>query len=359
VVPGLVTTIDNAESIALTQIKSLARQNGMSVTGLEDTILAIADRNQYNPVANWIKSKPWDGHDRLQSFYDTLTEREDFPNQFKELLIKRWMISGVAALFEPVGFRSRGVLTIQGPQSAGKTSWIAALIPDPTLRESSVKLDHHLDAGNKDSQIAAATHFLIEIGELESSFRRDVARLKGFITSDCDKIRLPYARSASVFPRRSVFAATVNDTRFLVDTTGNTRWWVIPVTKINYQHQLDMQQIWAQFTVEYEKGEQWWLTPEEEGLLEMLNRDHRVVSVIEERLMPVLDLSRKNEEGLPAMTPTEVLMKIGYKTVINQQAKECGALLREHLGEPKKIQGYMKWRIPFAKQDDIVKIEDY
>jgi putative DNA primase/helicase len=250
-------------------------------------------------------------------------------------------------------------LTIQGPQSAGKTSWIAALIPDPTLRESSVKLDHHLDAGNKDSQIAAATHFLIEIGELESSFRRDVARLKGFITSDCDKIRLPYARSASVFPRRSVFAATVNDSRFLVDATGNTRWWVIPVTKINYQHHLDMQQIWAQFTVEYEKGEQWWLTPEEEGLLEMLNRDHRVVSVIEERLMPVLDLSRKNEEGLPAMTPTEVLMKIGYKTVINQQAKECGALLREHLGEPKKIQGYMKWRIPFAKQDDIVKIEDY
>ena len=33
-------------------------------------IAAIADRNQKNPVADWILIKPWDGVDRLQAFYD-------------------------------------------------------------------------------------------------------------------------------------------------------------------------------------------------------------------------------------------------------------------------------------------------
>ena len=351
-VPGLVSSPDNAVQARMVQIKSLARQNGMSITGLEDIVLTLADRNQYNPVGTWIKSKPWDGVDRIPEFCNTLTVREDIPNWFRDILLKRWMISCVAAVFEPAGFRSRGVLTFQGPQGIGKTSWIGALVPDQALRESVIKLDHHLDAGNKDSQIAAATHWIVEIGELESSFRRDVARLKGFITNDCDKVRLPYARAISTFPRRTVFAATVNDSQFLVDSTGNTRWWVIPVTHIDYAHNLDMQQVWAQFTVEYEKGEQWWLTREEEDLLEACNKDYRVVSAIEEQVIAALDLSRKDEDGLPAMTATEFLEKIGLRYVKNSQAKECGKVFREYLGEPKKINGFMKWRIPFAKNPD-------
>jgi putative DNA primase/helicase len=355
-VPGLVCTVDNADNVAMAQIKSLARLNGISVSNIEEAILAVADRNQFNPVADWIKSKPWDGKDRSQEFYDTLTEREDFPKEFKERLMYRWMISAIAALFVPVGFRSRGVLTFQGPQSIGKTSWIAALISDVALRESVVKLDHHMDAGDKDSKIAAATHLIVEIGELESSFQRDVARLKGFITSDFDKIRLPYARSASNFPRRTVFCATVNDGNFLVDSTGNSRWWVIPVVKIDYLHKLEMQQVWAQFAVEFEQGEQWHLTAAEEELLDTLNKDHRVVSVVQERVLPHLDLNRKGEDGLPAMTPTELLMEVGYRTVSNPQAKVCAALLREHLGEAKKINGFYKWRIPLAVKSNAIDI---
>ena len=62
---------------------------------------------------------------------------------------------------------------------------------DPILRDAVIKLDHHLDTGNKDSQITAICHWIVEIGELDSSFRKDIARLKGFITSDRDKVRKP------------------------------------------------------------------------------------------------------------------------------------------------------------------------
>src|SRR6185369_10901281 len=175
----------------------------------------------------------------------------------KKMLMLRWMISAVAAALMPQGFYCRGILTLQGPQSIGKTSWIRALISEPMLRERILKLDHHLDASNKDTLITAVTHWIVEIGELDSSLKKDVARLKGFITSDRDKIRRPYARSDSEYQRRTVFCASVNDHAFLVDATGNTRFWTIPVTSINYVHEIDMQQLWVQVAMLFQNGEPW------------------------------------------------------------------------------------------------------
>ncbi len=116
----------------------------------------------------------------------------DYPPDLKRTLMHKWFRSAVAAIFTPSGFSARGVLVLQGPQAAGKTSWVRALISDPALRESVLRLDHHLDGSSKDTVITAVTHWIVEIGELDSSFRKDIARLKGLITSDTDKVRLPY-----------------------------------------------------------------------------------------------------------------------------------------------------------------------
>jgi putative DNA primase/helicase len=291
--------------------------------------------------------------DRLNPFCDTLVQRNDFPAGLKKTLIHRWLISGVAAALKPSGFKSRGVLTLQGKQSLGKTSWISALVPDPVLREGTIKLDHHLDAGNKDSLITAVSHWIVEIGELDSSFKKDVARLKGFLTGDRDKVRRPYGRADSEYPRRTVFTATVNDNEFLVDATGNSRWWVIPVIKIHYEHNIDMQQLWAQMAVDFHAGVPWWLTQEEEAQLEAQNREHRSISVIRERVLEILDLSRKDDVGLPALTPTQLLIKVGINNPSNANCKECASVLRECLGDSSrvKIQGIVKWRIPLSHID--------
>jgi putative DNA primase/helicase len=219
------------------------------------------------------------------------------------------------------------------------------------LKEAVLKLDHHLDAGNKDSLISAITHWVVEIGELDSSFKKDIARLKGFLTSDRDKVRRPYGRSDSEYPRRTVFCATVNDDNFLVDSTGNSRWWTIPVIAIIYRHDINMQQVFAQLATHLEDGMQWWLTSEEEALLELHNKKHRAVSVIRERILDALDLERIDESGLSAMTATQMLQSIDIKSPTNSQSKECASILRELLGEHKRIQGINKWRIPFKKEE--------
>lgn len=337
---------DNVSNVALTQILSLATLNRLSTGPIPAILETLGDRNLYNPVADWIMSKPWDGVDRQQAFYDTLVEREDFSKPLKEVLMIRWMISGVAAALMPQGFYCRGILTLQGPQSIGKTSWIRALIPDPILRERALKLDHHLDASNKDSLITAVTHWVVEVGELDSSLKKDVARLKGFITSDRDKLRRPYARSDSEYQRRTVFCASVNDQSFLVDSTGNTRFWTIPVTSINYQHEINMQQLWAQVAEMFQSGETWWLDHNEEKCLEKFNNDHRAISVIREQILAGVDLDRAHASNLKAFSATEMLKEIGNDRPSNPQCKECAGILRELFGQPKKIQGVYKWRVP-------------
>lgn len=351
IIPDNTGTPDNAANVAMARIFSLANLNGLPTGQLPSFLEVIGDLNQFNPVAEWILSKPWDNTSRLDELFATLTQRSDFPEDLKKKLIFRWLLSAVAAALMPSGFKARGVLTLQGPQSIGKTSWISALIPDLVLKEAVLKLDHHLDAGNKDSLISAITHWIVEIGELDSSFKKDIARLKGFLTSDRDKVRRPYGRSDSEYPRRTVFCATVNDDNFLVDSTGNSRWWTIPVTAIDYRHDINMQQVFAQLATHLEDGMQWWLTSEEEALLELHNKKHRAVSVIRERILDALDLDRINESGLSAMTATQVLQTIDIKSPTNAQSKECAGILRELLGEHKRINGSNKWRIPFKKEE--------
>lgn len=350
-VPGVASTPDNADNVAIAHVMSLANLNGLPTGQLMSFLGAIGDKHQFSPVADWITSKPWDGVDRLAPFYDTLVEREGFPIGLKKALMYRWLLSAVAAVLKPSGFKARGVLTLQGPQAIGKTSWISALVPDAILRESVLKLDHHLDASNKDSIITAVCHWLVEIGELDSSFKKDIARLKGFLTSDRDKVRRPYDRAESEYPRRTVFCASVNEPDFLIDSTGNSRWWTIPVTSICYQHGVDMQQLFAQLTIDFHGGAQWWLTHEEEQLLELQNKEHRKTSAIRERILGALDFNRIIDTGLLAMTPTELLQKLDIKNPTNTQCKECAGVLREYLGDPKKIKGQYKWRIPFTKDD--------
>lgn len=346
IIPDVEGTSDNYDNNAITQICSMAARHGMATGPIPAIIETIADRNPYNPVADWIRSKPWDGDDRLEAICATLVTVEEFPLDLKRTLIVKWLLSCVAAALMLRGFYSRGVLTLQGPQSIGKTSWCRSLIPIDWLRDLALKLDHHLDGNNKDSILGAITSWIVEIGELDSSFKRDIARLKGFLTNDKDKIRRPYARVEAEYGRRTVFLATVNQADYLVDHTGNSRWWTIPVVEIDYNHNVDMQQVFAQLVVDFEAKAGWWLTPKEESQLDAWNARHRSYSMVADVLSNAVDWELTDLAACEKFTATELLFRAGLEKPTNPQAKECAAILREHLGEPKRINGYMKWSVP-------------
>lgn len=350
--PGHEATTDNRENVGLTKVISLAARYGFS-TGLVPGYLdVIAAENPYSPAEDWIRSKPWDGVDRLPALYDSVHAVPGYPETLKEILLYRWLLSVVAAALIFSGFRTRGVLVFQGPQGINKTTWVAMLISDPVLRELLIKLDHQLAVGNKDSILGAIEHWIVELGELESSFKRDMARQKGFLTRTTDKVRRPYTRMDSSYPRRTVFIATVNDPHFLVDNTGNTRWWIISVVKLEPNHGIDMQQLFAQLAIDLEAGAQWWLTPEEEAALAEVNQRHQVVSAIDELIRSYFDPARIGRSDNPSVTASDLLRKLGIQNPTNPQCREAGATLRQLLGEPTESQGSSRWRFPGTLNGD-------
>lgn len=342
----------NSEKQGRTVIKSLANLNGMPVGLLDEFIDTLASQNVVNPIKNWIESKPWDGEDRLPKIYATLVTEEEFPTQLKQALIRKWLLSAAAAVFDD-GFKSRGVLTLQGAQGLGKTSWIEALVPAEGLRDRYVISGLSIDPRKQDDVLSAIKHWIVEMGELESTFKRDLPALKAFLTNSFDFLRLVYQRQHAEFKRRTVFAASVNDANFLVDQTGNNRFWVLPLTEIDYQHGIDMQQLFAQLKAQLNGGEKWWLNIEEERALDLQNRKHRALSVVEDLLLQAVDMDRVGEIDLPMVTPRKCLEKVGIDDPTNAQFKECNAFLREYFGQPKRYSGINKWPVPFKSELEI------
>lgn len=340
IIPNKNYSNDNGANCALAEITSLCARNQLPKTDLDQYIKLIADANTYNPVADWIDSVAWDGVSRIDQLCDTV--RSDMDHELKNALILRWLLSAVAAIYKPRGFSSHGVLVFTGQQGVGKTSWFKRLVPE-SLR---VTLDGAIvDPSNKDTIINVIAHWLVELGELDATFRKaDIARLKAFVTMSEDKLRLPYDRQASSYQRRTVFFASVNEDRYLVDDTGNRRWWTIPVTSVNYDHDIDLQQVWAELAHLYRNGAQWWLTQDEQAKLNGVNEDHESIDPVEELIRKTFDWSRPCAVD---MTASDVLIAIGYDRPNKSQATHASKVLQKITGEkPRKTKNGRFFQLP-------------
>ncbi len=347
----------HGDELELPTLDSLANLNGLNSGSFGDFVGVLGRRRPINPALDWIDSKPWDGVSRLADLCATIECDGEFSIKLKDKLLVRWLLSGAAAAILSQGFKARGVLVLQGGQGLGKTTWFARLVPED-LRQHLVLLDHHLDPHSKDSVFNACSHWYVEIGELDSSFKKDIARLKGFITNDCDKVRLPYGKRPIEMPRRTVFAGSVNDPNFLIDPTGNSRFWTIPCTKIDYQHSIDMQQLFAELAVMVRNGTHWWLSPDEEAELLKSNERFNSVSVLEEKF---LDRFNPDEPKPRYRTASQVCAVLGYSYPGNSMAREMGGILRRHVGEPRRVQGRTCWKVGLCESDyqpDDQEVED-
>lgn len=344
-IPGTKFSTANELNCSLTIIHSLCQLNGLKKENADPYIKLIADGNQINPVHDWIYAKPPEYKiDHLQAFFDTIVTKASFPKEMKDLLLRKWMISACAALDMEQGYIGKAVLVFQGDQGIGKTSWIRGLVPKEFIEY--VKEDVFLDPSNKDSLSKTLSHWIVELGELDGNLRKtDIARLKGFLSSSVDVFRRPYDRKDSRYSRKTCFFATVNPDCFLVDSTGNARFWTIPVIELK-EHDLDMQQVWAEAFALYCSGENWWLDPKQDQELAKLNKEHEEVSPIEELVLKWYDLTHNR---LRKLTATEVLIEIGMLNCKQSDVNECGKILRKYFGKPKRTKNRRVYNMPHMR----------
>lgn len=285
-IPGKTFSIDNNANASFAWLKSECNKIGMPISQIGEYVTYIGDQNLFNPIANWITSKPWDGISRLDDIYATIVSTDD---DLKKILMYRWMISAIAAAFNPKGVSAHGVLVLQGEQYLGKTAWFKSLVP----REFEATADGMiLRPDDKDSVKQICSYWMVELGELDATFKKsDMAQLKAFITKDRDKLRAAYANKESEYARRTVFFGSVNPKHFLNDDTGNRRFWTIECAAINHKHEIDMQQLWAEVHQIWQRGETWFLKPEEMQLLNAHNELFLAQDPVEESIRSDLDWS--------------------------------------------------------------------
>ena len=338
-IPGEGFTIDNQANASLAWLTSACSRFGVPTGQLGDFLCYLADRNQYNPVAQWITSKPWDGTHRLQSLYNTIKadgEDDDLRiGDLKEAMLKRWLISAVAGAFRPTGVSAHGVLVIQGEQYLGKTAWFKSLVPaDLGVIQDGMMLK----PDDRDSIKQAVSFWLVELGELDATFRKsDIAQLKAFITRDRDTLRRAYAKLESHYARRTVFFASVNPRQFLHDPTGNRRYWTISATDINHKHDLDMQQVWAEvYENHYLKDDGWYLTADEMSALNSHNKDHEVLDPIRECIQTRLDWEAPSLQWR-WMTATDIMQECGFDRPTRADVTQCGQIVLELNGKKRKV----------------------
>jgi len=348
-IPGQEFSIDNKANASFAWLLSWCGRLNMPTDKLGDFLTYLSDQNLYNPVANWVTGKEWDKTSRIKDFLNTVTavgEEEDPKiGQLKDTLIKRWMISAIAAAFEPRGISAHGVLVFQGDQYLGKTAWFKRLVP-PELGLLADGMT--LKPDDKDSVKQVVSHWLVELGELDATFKKsDIAQLKSFITRDRDILRRAYARKESEYARRTIFFASVNPKQFLHDSTGNRRFWTIECAALDHHHNLDMQQIWAEFYEEYYlKNHQWYLSGEEMNLLNEHNEGFESKDPIEERIIQDLKWEADQITWL-YKSATEVLMEMGIdKPTQSEKNKASAAIFKMNGNQKKKTGGLTKLRCP-------------
>lgn len=356
-VPGLLTSIDNSKEVATAELLDCMHRVGMPTSNFEGMLVSVAERRQYNPVATWIDSKPWDGKSRLQSFYDTVEEKERVTladgRSLKEILMRKWMISAVAAAYEPNGVVARGVLTFVSKQNLGKTRWAKQLAP----RDLAVVADGEvLNPADRDSVKRVVSKWIVELGEVDATFRRaDIAALKGFISRDSDELRRPYARTESKYARRTIFFASVNDERFLHDSTGNTRWWTIHAVSLGEPAALDMQQVWAEVKALYDAGESWHLDPLELDALNGHNQNYESISPIEEMIDRNFEWSSPIESWNVVYRATEIAIAARVDRPTKKDVNEAAAYVVKRYGVKTKQHGKARtkvWLMPNRSRTD-------
>jgi putative DNA primase/helicase len=344
-IPNTTFIDDLKEDASLIEIENRCINMGIPHTKVSDYLKVLA--KEYNPVKEWMESRPWDGRSRIQDFLDTIGSPEN--EKLKEMLMRKWLISCCAAACEPKGVELEGILVFQGAQGLGKTLWFKRLAnyENGWLLEGAT-----LNPSDKDSVKRAVSHWIVELGEIESTFKKsDIDQLKAFVTARSDELRLPYDRGFSRYQRRTAFYASVNAREFLTDTSGNRRFWVIPVRSINFNHGIDMQQLWAEVKeTMYVPGQKnWFLSPDEREMLNESNEIYRTQSSVEDLLLEHVRFESKTTKPVQM---TKVLRDLGIANPRMPDFKEANRVLHERGIEPRRSNGKKVYDLDYDKPGD-------
>lgn len=271
---------------------------------LEDLFISKACENEFDPLMLKVNELTWDGRKRIRELFETIQLSTDQSNGNVEVyyqILRRWLIGMMKKINEPGS--QNFVLVFYGAQGRGKSRWLErfnCLWPEGWG-------EGPIDPESRDASTYLIDNYFWHISELDyTTGRRDVGALKDFLTKKIVTVRRFFRQNSIRLPSICSFCATVNTQDFLHDATGNRRFKVIPVERMNPEHTVDMLQVFAEANHYYKQGERSWFNEDEEKVFNELNQWYLSLDDYIE------DIFKKVVPGKDAMSVSSILRTLGY-----------------------------------------------
>lgn len=308
----------------------------------------------YNPVEYGINSmseRYTDTPDKLPELYELMHIPEE--DTLSRTLIHKWLLQALAIQKNGYIYNGKkrvfgldGVLVLNGAQGIGKSRLAAALAAPfndytqtPLFGSGSIKLEQ------KDSIIKATRKWIYEIGEIEYSFKKsDLSDFKQFITQDTDEYRVPYGQKSESYYRHTSFIASCNTTDYLSDTTGNRRFWTIPLAeKFDFEmlEKFDFGALWVQIARELEQSDLqcFRLSTAEQNALALRNGDFLAKAPAQQEIEDIYTSVISNPDMYEYRYTTVTAFAAEHTELAKYNARTIGKALRialEQAGEEYK-----------------------
>lgn len=219
-----------------------------------DALRILFQERSYNPVLEILQNLPkWDGVVRCEYFLTRWAKADDTPyvHECSRLIFA----GGIWRMMLP-GCKMDDVVVLIGKQGGGKSSLIRFL----ALHDDYFGEIKTVEGDKATEQLAGK--WICEIPELAAFTRaKEVEAVKAFITRQKDSYRKPYDRNVDDRPRRCIFVGSTNNPNFLVDLTGNRRFYPVQTRSVGYdlfKHEDECRdyiaQCWAEALAKYNEG---------------------------------------------------------------------------------------------------------
>jgi hypothetical protein len=247
-----------------------------------DCLIQVAHENPYDPVRLYLEHVAATVTPAYIGGMATAYLRpEDAPlgqPTIYDHMLRCTLIGAVRRAFEP-GAKHDTACVLMGSQGARKSSFWEAL-GGPFFSDALG------DISSKDDLMVLHRSWIMEWAEIDHIMgRKQAGQVKAFLSQGTDLFRVPYGKATEAFPRRGIIVGSTNrSTGFLVDETGNRRFWVIPTTKTEADPidtptlMAERDAIWSAAVHEYRKGERNYLPAELATIVSQENEAYQIDS---------------------------------------------------------------------------------
>jgi predicted P-loop ATPase len=291
----------------------MGNKNYGKTSVIERACIYEAEQKHFNPIKDYLNGVEWDGQDHIAKLASYFTDKG---NMFGTLL-RKWLIGAVSKVMKATATEQNPMLVLAGGQGMGKTVFVEFL--GSAMKDYYVASPIYPD--NKDYIIRAAQNFIWEVTELGATTRRaDIEALKAFLSTPDVSFRAPYGKFQLKKKITASFIGTVNGTDFLNDPTGNRRFRVCELTRVDwgYSTEIDPHQVWAQAVALVKAGETYHLDTQNEAKVRETNALYTVQDVLEEKIANYFEIDPDESEWLT--TTGDIMSVLKNTEVIRDEA---------------------------------------